>query len=236
MFVVVGQSVRRGEPVAQLDDQLQRAMLQIAATDAKAVGAIETATAETALHRMRIEKLNKLTSGGYARPEELLRAKHDLAVAQGRLKQAEESKMISEAELIRYQVQLQRRTITAPVDGVISQIQRDPGEYMSPTDPYVVQMIQDDPLIAVFNLTSLGTIKPQSRIRVRIGPSEIPREGVVDSIAPMFKADAGTIEVRIRIANSNRELRAGERCWLDPSVVRAQQATRRIAVPKTSKR
>lgn len=216
--IVIGQRIRQGEPVAILDDELQRSMVRIAKKQAEAIGAIEAAKADRNLHQTRISQLERLVNGGYARPEELMRAKADFSIAEARVLQAEENKHINEAELERYQLQLDRRTIRSPVDGIISEVIRDPGEFVSPTDPYVAKLIQVDPLIAAFSVTSVEGVKVGDRIPVFIGLRQEQREATIESVAPQINAESGTIRIRARIANPDQKLRAGERCWLQQQV------------------
>jgi RND family efflux transporter MFP subunit len=199
-----------------LDDDLQRSQLDIAAHLASLRGKLAAAEAELTLQQRRYDRLLELRQAGQAYAEETARALMDLQVAQGRLLAEQEERKLAQLQLERARLQLKKRSIVAPVDGVVVSLYRQVGEYVSPVAPQVLQLAALHPLRATFLLTpeQLARVKPQQKLRVELIDLGQTAEGVVEMISPVTDAESGTTAVRLRIPNAKLDFRSGERCRL----------------------
>ena len=216
LHVEVGDQVDAGQVLGRLENALQLSSVKIAALQASMKGELEAARAEADLNRTRAETLRELAESGMARPDELVRAETDLRVASARQLASEEQTRLRQLELERFRLQLQRREIRAPMDGVISEIFHQPGEYITPGDPAVVRLLVMDVLFAVFNVPveDVVAMTPGTPVRVFLRSSSTTIDAAVTSVAPDIDGESGTVRVRVKLDNAERKLLAGDRCTL----------------------
>ncbi len=214
--VVVGERVRAGQVIATLDDDLQASAVQIAAFQATMTGERDAANAEIQLHQNRFESLKALYRDGMARPDEIARAETDLRVANARYAAAQEQHQLRQLELVRYRLQLERRNVRSPMDGVISEIVRKPGEYLSPGEPTVAHLLVVGRIIAVFNIPVEETMTVQigAPVRIFLRSTSMSIDSTIASIAPEIEGESGTVQVRVVLDNVDGRLLAGDRCTL----------------------
>lgn len=187
MKVREGDVVSKGQVLATLDNELQKALLAIAQENVDARGRLESARAERALRTHHMEKLEALLLKGHARHDEVERARADVAIAQANVRSAEEDHTIRELEYQRMSVQLKRRNVLAPIDGVVADIHKDEGEYVAPTDPCVLHMVQLDRLWGTFSIpgSHAAALTVGDRVPVRVASGATAVEGVLEYVAPI---------------------------------------------------
>lgn len=211
-----GESVEEGQIVARLDDEVHQALLNIAAESMHAQGQLNSAEAEVKMRRRRLEKLEALREQGHARQEEVERARADLEIAEAQLLSAHEQQQVRRLEYDKVQVQLERRVIRTPIDGVVNLLHKDVGEFVAPNDPDVLELVCLDPLMATFNVPSyLATrLSLDQTVSVYLDDVEQWVEGQVAIIAPVTDAESSTVRIKVRISNADRKYRSGEHCTL----------------------
>lgn len=221
--VRVGQRVKTGQTIAKLEDGLQREAVATAQWRAQMHGETDAAQAETALARLRVDQLEKLAKQKISRPDELKRAIADWEVAKARELSAREQDRLRQLELERYQLQLRRRNVLAPMDGVVADVFRAPGEYITPSEPAVVRLLVLDQLYGVFNVPveEIKAVAVGETVSVFLTSAGKSVNGVVDSIAPDIDGESGTIKVKVLIDNPDGLFRSGDRCQMKPSRTRA---------------
>jgi RND family efflux transporter MFP subunit len=210
------QAVRRGQVLAKLDCDVHLALLAIAKQAMEAEGTLNSALAEVQLRQERLKNFQAVFDKGHARQEEVARAQTELAVSEAQQLAAEEELQHKKLEYRKIMVQLQRRTLRAPIDGVVSAMHKEQGEYLAPNTPALLTLVQLDPLLAVFSLPSAHArqmrIGQEVELRFFDPPDTAP--GKVDMIARTTDPESGTVLVKIRIANPTSRYRSGERCSL----------------------
>lgn len=216
VLVREGTQVAAGQPLARLDVDLHEALLAIAAADKDARGRVSAAEAEVDVRRQRLRAIEQVRAAGHASQEELDRAAADLKVAEGRLAEAREALALKELEHRRIQVQIERRTIRAPLRGIVIDVLKEPGEFIAPNDPVLFTVVQLDPLIATFDV--LGAASTQysvgDEVEVRLTAAGQAVGAIVDYISPVMDAESSTVAVRVRIPNPKGELQSGQACQL----------------------
>lgn len=227
--VQVGDRVQAGDVIAVLDDSLQSSAVDIARLQTSMRGQLKAAAAERDLHAARLEKLQRLQAEGLARPDELRRAEADLKIAEARLLTVEEERELREAELQRYELQLSRRKIRAPIAGTVAHLFHKAGEFVSPSDPSVLRLITTDQLVAVVSIPAeyAATVSRGTNMRVQLATVGKPLTATVQSVAPAIEGESGTVQIRILLPNAEGQLRAGDRCTVTfpgPLVRNAQRA------------
>jgi RND family efflux transporter MFP subunit len=215
--VQLGDSVKQGQVLGTLDDDLQRAQLLIAQQQSISRGRLKAAEAERAVNERRYEKLAQLVAKGHASTEEVERAEANLHIAQARLLSEQEEVKLLELHLERARLALEKRSIRAPLNGIVSTVHRQVGEIVSPAAPQLVTIVELDPLAATFLVSrpQVQSLQNLKQVRVHLTDSNQHAIGTVESIAPVTDAESGTTAVRIRLANPASKLRGGERCRLE---------------------
>ena len=215
LIVEEGQFVEQGQPMARMDDRLQKIQLKIAKQVLESVSQLEVAR-EGYDKRIAIkQKLAQLRQEGHASESELIRADMELSIAKGRYLAAQEETIVRELEQERAAVQLQRRTITAPINGVVTKIHRRQGEYLSPVNPDLLTLIQIDQLIAKFNIPAelANSFEVGKAYSLHLNNDKTVL-AVVYSISVEVDAESETVEVKMVIDNSGYQIRSGEKISL----------------------
>ena len=189
LLVEEGASVKKNQVLARLD---------IAALNAE----LEIAKAEVQLQATRKQRLADLAQTSRATTDELDKAKTDL--------------VIKEAQVRKTEAMIESRTMRSPVDGIVTEIKRDPSESVSVSNPHVLTVVQID------KLTVNLFLPPAVALRFKVGGTVPLRfdggnprvPATVEFISPVTDSASGTVRVKFAIDNIAREHRAGARCTL----------------------
>ena len=211
-----GDSVMAEQVIARLDVRVQELQLEIAAQLAKTTSQL-IAAEQTLKKREEISnRLEELRRKGHASQSEIIRAEMELSIAQAKVLAAQEERTVREIECRRAEVQLARRTILSPFDGVVAKIHRREGEFLSPLHPEVATIIQVDRLLATFAVPSsqLSMFEIGKEFNLELESGKLIK-GKVHRIGVETDAQSGTIEIKLVIENESLELRSGEICTLN---------------------
>ncbi len=216
MAVGEGERVRTGQVLTTLDNDVHAALLAIAEQSKRTQGRLDALQAELKLRQDRAQQFQKLFTLGHARQEETEKASMELEIAEAQVKAAGEELLIKELEFRKIKVQLDRRTITSPIDGVVTELHRDLGEFVAPTAPEIMTIVQLDPLLATFSI--LGPYAEQlslhQEVTLHFPVSKREVVGHVAFISPVTDAESGMVRVKVRVANPEGRTRSGERCLI----------------------
>ena len=214
--VRVGDAVEQGDVTATLDDDIHQLLVESARAKMTARGRLESARAELELRKDRLSKLKIMLARGYGRKEEVDRAQADVDIAAAQVIEVEDGILLSTLEHRRLSVELERRKIRAPLTGVVSRNLKEEGEFVAPNDPYVLTIVQLDPLLAKFSLrrSHAESIHLGGSLKVTFPNFTDPVEGIVAEVSPVIDAESGTIRVKVRIENPDHLYQSGQRCTL----------------------
>ena len=191
MLVKEGDAVKKGQVLARLDITVLSAELEIAKAEAK-------------LAATRNQRVLELQQSTRVTPEELEKAKTELAIKNGQVR--------------RIEAMIEVRTMHSPVDGVVTEIKRDPSESVSAANPHVLTVVQIDRL-------SVNLFLPPARVeQLKVGAQaelllldpERRVPAVVEFVSPVTDAASGTVRVKFAIENPTGAIRSGGRCTLEP--------------------
>jgi RND family efflux transporter MFP subunit len=215
IFAREGANVAAGQPLVRLDVDFLEALLAYAQAAAESTGRIEAAQADVAYRWQRVEQIRKLRESASAPQAELDRAVADLAIAEGQLKAAQEEARLKALDQQKIQVQIDRRTIRSPIAGVVTEVFKEAGEFTAANDPTLLTVVQLDPLVSTFRMSQdvANTLLPGMQLDVELVNGTVHRS-IVEFVSPLIDASVGTVEVKIRIPNSDGALPAGMRCKL----------------------
>jgi RND family efflux transporter MFP subunit len=211
-----GMRVQVGQVLARLDDSVWSASLEVAKTAMQSAGRLEAAEAELRLYRETLDKLLRLLQRQHATQQEVDRAQAQRDAAEARVKAAREELQVRTHEYDRAQAQLNQRRVLAPIAGVVTQVTKDEGEFVSPNDPTVVKIVQLDPLLVVFSVpvARARDLTKDAQVQVRVESIAEPVAGVVEFVSPTADAQSGTTRVRVRLPNPGEAIPSGVKCQL----------------------
>ena len=117
-----------------------------------------------------------------------------------------------EAEVEQRQRTLQKATIRAPYDGVITAIHVEIGDRVAPGGNPVVELMDLSFLAAEIAVPEsfVGRLKLQDRAKVVAAGSTDPVPGMVVAINDMVDPQTRTFQVRVAIDNESRQFKAGQ--------------------------
>lgn len=215
--VRVGDFVTKGQIVATLDDELHVIMRETARERKDATGRLDSAEAELRLRRRRYEKLLELREEGFGRKEEVDRAAADLDIAHAELKSVRDDLADKRWQYEKMDADLRRRVVQAPLNGVVVARLKEPGEFVAANEPNIVTIVDLDQLVAKFAMKqSLARQLFVGReVKVVIEGTGSDVTGVVDEVSPVIEAQSGTIKIKVRFDNPDRQIFSGQRCTID---------------------
>jgi RND family efflux transporter MFP subunit len=189
MLVEEGATVKKGQVLARLDTATLQAELDIARAEAK-------------LQATRLKRLEELATANRSTPEELDRARTDL--------------LIKEAQVRRIEAQIETRTLRTPVDGVVTEIKRDPSEAVSAANPHVLTVVQVDKLIVNLFLSPAraATFQAGATVNLQLLDEQSETPAKVEFVSPVTDSASGTVRVKFVVENAARQHRSGGRCTL----------------------
>lgn len=214
--VKVGDRVNEGDVIASLESELQVSAVKIAKMQTTMRGELDAATAERDLQLAKVKALRTLKDEAMTRPDELSRAEMELRVSEARLATAQEQTQFRELELERYELQLARRQVLAPMSGIVAEVLHQSGEYVTPGDAAVVRLIVVDTIYAVFSVPveEVSTIEIGANVAVFLRSSGETVSAKVESLSPEIDGESGTVPVRVALPNQSGKFRIGDRCTM----------------------
>lgn len=211
-----GDVIERGQILATLDQAVLNASMDVARAAMEARGKLQSAEVELRLQSERLKKLEGLRRRQHASDEELNKAKAQQEIARSQVQAVQEELDVKTAEFARIKAQLELKRIRSPIDGTVTILSKDPGEFVSPTDPVVAKVVQLDPLLAVFSvpLSDARALQADQQVALHVGLARTLVKGKVEFVSPTVDPQSATVRVKVRIPNASRRLQSGDGCWL----------------------
>ena len=214
-----GAVIQKGDVLMELDTKLLEASLRVAQAKSRASARIDALRIEQEMKEDRYAKIHGLHASGAGSPEETKRAKADAAVAALNVQSALEDQTTSELEVAEIEARIEQRRVRSPINGVVTDLMQEPGEYVSLNEPHIATVVQLETLrVTFFFPTDLAASLREGQILKLQLPGTNPPEttvqavGEVEHIAAVTAADSGRVRVDVLIANPKRVYRSGVRC------------------------
>ncbi len=208
-----GARVTRGQPLAALRADVERASVTVAQSRAEAVGEVRAAEANAELARQKLARAEDLARQQFISTQAVEQARAETRVADNRLAQAREQQGIYAREHELARAQLGLRTIRSPVSGVIAERFMAVGERVE--ERPIFRVAVDDPLRAEVVLPASLFASVRVGMTMAIQP-EFPgapqRKARVVLVDRVIEGASNTFRVRLELPNADRALPAGLRC------------------------
>jgi membrane fusion protein (multidrug efflux system) len=211
-----GDRVSKGEVLGGLDEDVLRANLEVAQVAKEARGRLTSAEEELAFQTQNLLKIRELSQRRHASAEELTRIETQQRIAAAQVVAIREELELKVAEYTRTEAMLLQKQIRSPIDGIVTHIYKDPGEFISASDPVVLKVVKLDELLVEFAIPAKSASEFQSGqgVPLSIGSEQVKTRGVVEFVSPTTDPQSNTVRLKIRIDNSQRQFRSGDSCWL----------------------
>ncbi|CAN5693272.1 efflux RND transporter periplasmic adaptor subunit [soil metagenome] len=212
VHVKLGESVRRGQAIAKVEDrEIQEQVRQAEAAFKVSAATIRQREADLNLARTNLERNRTLVE------RELLprqtfddtEARYQAALAQLDLARAQFEQ--SKSRLDELKISLANTVIASPVDGFVGKRYLDPGASVGPNVP-VASIVDIRTVRMVANIVERDvkrlTIGMPAQVEVDAFPGE-KFQGRVARLAPVFDPQTRTAEMEIEVPNSGYRLKPG---------------------------
>lgn len=178
-----GRAVKAGDVLARLDT---------AVLEAEA----EMARAQCELAERRYSALEKIAAEARVSPDELARAKAEAEIERARVKRADAA--------------IEQRVLRSPVDGVVTEVRRDVGESVGPSDFTVLTVVRIAELRADLYVEAdvAAAHKPGQAVEL-LYDGAVRVSATVEFVSPLVEPASGTTRVRLSIPNAEGKLLSG---------------------------
>jgi RND family efflux transporter MFP subunit len=211
ILVHVGDTVRSGQLIAELDDaELQQQVKSAAAALAVTRASVSQREAELANAGADLERAESLRQSGLISAQEFAatRTRHQVVRAQAELAQAQQQQ--AEAELRELNIRLAQTRIHSPMTGQVAARQVDVGALVSPANP-IVRIVNLRTLVTAASVPEreVGKLRVGHRANVRVDAfGDQVFQGRVARIAPVLDPATRSATLEIEIPNPANRLRA----------------------------
>lgn len=211
-----GDLVRKGQVLARLRADVERASVEATHFRAQSEAEWRGALAAQALAKQKLDRARSLQAEDFVSGQAVEQAAAEFRVAEERALQARDGLAVSAREAGVSRAQLAQRVIRSPYDGVVTERHANPGE-----------RFEDKPLlrVAVISRLRIEVVAATSLFgRVQIGqeaqvtpelPGAAPRRARVAQIDRVLDPASNTFRLRLDLPNEDLALPAGLRCKVD---------------------
>jgi RND family efflux transporter MFP subunit len=208
-----GQWVKSGDPVVELDSDLET--LEVERRKLLAQSTVEIDAARSRLENLAIDlagtrKLHEQTRS--VSTEELQKKELEYRLAQADLDRLQVNQQREEIEYRIAVAQRARKTVTAPFDGMIVQLILEVGESCSQQQP-LFRIVDPNHCRLVLHMEQAASFRLRTGAKVMLRVQEaggpITVAGAVDYISPLVDASSGLREVKVVFDNSDGRVHPG---------------------------
>jgi len=235
LLVDRGQKVSKGQPLATLESGVEHAEVELAEARALMNSEISAREADLKLAKLDIGRFKDLHSRKVVSSQQRDEAMARFRIASAALTQAKENNMLLQLEYQRMKRQFDRRTLRSPVDGVVVSQLTFAGEFIH--DNPAMKIAQLDPLRVEVVLPArlFGSIKVGDKANLfpELNADGETLTSTVDVVDPLLDTRSGTFGARLKIANADYQIPAGQRCQIafEPKVAAALPTTAADSIP-----
>lgn len=216
MAIERGDRVEAGEVIAQLESDVEQAMLDAADLRATSDAPIKSRKAELALAAGKLERIRELMRRTVSSQQQLDVAVAEAEVATQNLEQAKFEREMAIVEARRMRATIERRLVRSPVAGVVTKVEQRIGEFADPVRH--LAEIAENHILRVEVYLPVGAyplVTPGMKAEIQVqDPIHLVRVAEVVAKDPQIDAASSLFQVSLRLDNQNRDIPAGLRCGI----------------------
>jgi RND family efflux transporter MFP subunit len=213
VLVKRGDSVKKGQVLARLKSGVEQAGVNLAKARAESTTEIKVSSERYELSKRTLKRVKELFHKKLVPPNDYDEAFTTVVVGELEVLLAKESHHVAQLELRRAEEILKLRSIVSPIDGVVVERYKSPGEFIE--DQPLLKLAQVNPLNVevIIPLYWLRTIKKGMTVQVYpekpVGGTYKAKVVIVDSV---IDSASGTFGVRLELPNDKHRISAGLTC------------------------
>ena len=229
-----GQKVLAKTILAKINEDVLLATLDVVKESVKSTGKLNSVLAEFRMQQMRVQRIEGLFSRQHASQNELDRAHSQFEIAKAQVEAARDELRVKSKEAQKIEAQLELRRLRSPIDGVVTEIYKEQGEFVSINEPSVLRVVQLNPLKVVFSMPRSSAIKMKAgeELDLEIGDQKENVAGLVEFVSPTADAQSGTCRVKVRIDNPELRWPSGVKCRIKPEQSGLAKKPKRVSDKK----
>lgn len=205
--------VIKNQLLAQIESEVEKVDLEIASAQANMDAVVKLREVSVNYDERSLKRIQSLHGKKMISTDISDKAKKEAELAKWRLQDAKDLLIQRKLQLKRAQAALERRKIYSPIDGIVLQILRQPGEYIE--EQPIVRVAQLDPLFVevILPMSLFGQLEPgmQAIVKPELENAE-PLPAKVHVVDPIGDAASGTFGIRLELPNPNYRIPAGVKC------------------------
>jgi RND family efflux transporter MFP subunit len=213
VLVERSERVSVGQVLAQLDSSVEVAALDVAGARSRMTGNVRARDARAELGRQRAGRAQTLYSERVVSKDIEDEALAEAVLAEAELAHARELSMLNDLERKKAASVVERRTIRSPIDGVVIERHKGPGEVVNEETLFTVAQLDPLRVHVILPAAMYGSVSKD--MRAEVWP-ELSSTGVqlaqVEIVDRVIDAGSGTFGVQLRLPNSDYALPSGLRC------------------------
>lgn len=211
-----GDFVRKGQKIAELQNEVEHAALVVAKTKVQTEADIRAAQANREYTRQNLTRAENMAAKNYISEQELSHIRTEFEVAEQKLASTREQHRIWQREMNLAESQLELRTLRSPIDGIVAERYLSIGERVE--NRSVARVVKIDPLHVEVMVPAAHFGKIQNDMTVTVIPDlpdTPPREASVILVDKLIDGASNTFRVRLKMPNPDQSLPGGGRCKVD---------------------
>jgi RND family efflux transporter MFP subunit len=213
VLVQRSERVTTGQVLAKLDASVEMAALDVAGARARMIGNLRARDARAELGRQRAGCAQNLYGERVVSKEIEDEALAEAVLAEAELAHAKELRMLNDLERKQAERLVERRTIRSPIDGVVIERLKGPGEVVNEETLFTVAQLDPLRVHVILPAAMYGSVIKD--MKAEVWP-ELSSTGVqlaqVEIVDRVIDAGSGTFGVQLRLPNSDYALPSGLRC------------------------
>lgn len=208
-----GDMVKKGQPLALLRSDVERASAEVARSRAASEADLRAAQANRDLARQKLTRAEDLVARNFLAQQALDQARADFQVAEQKLMQTRDQLRVWGREVGVAEAQVGLRTLRAPFEGVVverylsagERVEEKPVFKLARIDTLRVEVIVPAARFGSIRVGELASVKPDL-------PNAAPVAASVALVDRVVDAASNTFRVRLTLPNADLRLPAGLRC------------------------
>lgn len=211
-----GDVVSKGQTLATLRAQVERAAVGVALNRAQALGDYNAAVNNAELARQKFDRAKFLADQQFISAQALEQARTESEIANNRLEQAREQRGVLAGEHAVAEAQLALRTVRSPTSGIVVDRYLSVGERVEDKPVFRVAVVDPLRVEVVLPASLFGTLKTGMFVSVTPEfPNAKARTARVILADKLIDGASNTFRVRLELPNPGSSIPAGLRCKVD---------------------
>ncbi len=213
IMVKVGDSIKKGQPLIQLENSVQKVKVELAKKQAASTSEIENRKIQLTYAQRNKQRIANMFTKKSVSQLEKDKADTEFSLARLELVKAREQHVLAQLALKQTEAELALRTLKSPIDGIVVDTYARVGESvadrnimrLAQIDPLSVELIAPTEYFGLIKKGMEGDIYPEK-------PADKTFKATVTVVDQLIDPASGSFTVRMALPNPGDELIGGVNC------------------------